>query len=224
MIQHAEPDRGHVEPGGPTLTRTATSDNGEVTVRKLSVGSMDNNCYVLVHHATNRALLIDAADDARRILDEVDDVGVDAIVTTHGHADHWQALDAVADETGAAVHLHPTDGQRVPRSPDVDIRDGMTVPFGDASVTLLHTPGHTPGSVCVLLDGPEPWLFTGDTLFPGGPGGTFGDAEAFSQIMQTLRGRVFTLPDATRVCPGHGDDTSLGVERPHLDEWEARGW
>ena len=224
MNEHDEPDRGHVEPGGPTLTRAAALEGGGIAVRKLSVGPMDNNCYVLVDQATERALLIDAADDAGRILRDLDDVRVDAIVTTHGHADHWQALDAVAARTGASAHLHPADAPMVPRAADVELEHGMAIPFGEASVTVLHTPGHTPGSVCVLLEGPEPWLFTGDTLFPGGPGGTFGDAGAFAQIMRALRERVFALPDETRVCPGHGDDTTLGAERPHLDEWEARGW
>ena len=217
-------DRGHVEPGGPTLTRLADAGGREVAVRKLSVGMMDNNCYVLVDPPTSQALLVDAADEPERILAEVGDLEVVAIVTTHGHPDHWQALDGVAEETGAPVHLHPADAEMVPRRADVAVEDGARLRFGQAEATLLHTPGHTPGSVCVLLAGERPWLLTGDTLFPGGPGKTTAP-DQFAQIMDSLERRVFDrLPDATQVCPGHGDDTTLGAERPHLDEWRARGW
>ncbi len=213
---------GHVEPGGAAIRRTVEVDGATVEVRKLSVGPMDNNVYVLHDTASNEALLIDAANDAPRILREVDALDVRAIVTTHGHWDHWQALDEVADATGARVWLHPADAELVPRRADDEGADGSMLRVGAASVRLLHTPGHTPGSVCLLLG--EHHLFTGDTLFPGGPGNTFGDADAFRTIMTSLRERLFALPDGTWVYPGHGDDTTLGKERPSLDEWQARGW
>ena len=227
---------GHVDPGGPAIARRVVLGGGaRVEVRKLSVDPMDNNVYLLTDEASGRALLVDAANDAERILAEVGDPGgsqggsrppspidVAAIVTTHGHRDHWQALAAVADATGAPVYLHPGDADMVPRTADHDVVDGMRVAFGSAEVTLVHTPGHTPGSTCVLLG--DRHLFTGDTLFPGGPGNTFGDAGAFTAIMRSLRERVFALPDDTWVYPGHGDDTTLGAERGALDEWEARGW
>jgi len=214
---------GHVEPGGPAIARTVTLAGGAtVEVRKLSVGPMDNNVYLLRDTGSGRTLVIDAADEPERILAELGDAEVVAIVTTHGHRDHWQALAPVADATGAATYLHPGDADMVPRRADHDVEDGMRVRFGAAEVTLLHTPGHTPGSTCVLLGGRH--LFTGDTLFPGGPGNTFGDREAFATIMRSLRERLFVLPDDTWVYPGHGDDTTLAAERPHLDEWQARGW
>lgn len=213
---------GHVEPGGPAITRTVDIGGLAVEIRKLSVSEMDNNVYLLRDVAADRALLVDAADDADRILAEVGATTVEAVVTTHGHWDHHRALVAVADATGAALVHHPADAEGMPRAPDVPADDGLVVRFGDAAVELLHTPGHTPGSVCLLLGGAH--LFTGDTLFPGGPGNTFGDAEAFRTIMRSLEDRLFALPDATWVYPGHGDDTTLGAERPHLAEWRERGW
>lgn len=219
----AEAYDGHVEPGGPAIARTVALGGGAaVEVRKLSVGPMDNNVYLLSDRGSGRVLVIDAAADAERILAELGGAEVAAIITTHGHRDHWQALAAVADATGAPTYLHPGDADLVPRRADHDVVDGMRVAFGAAEVTLLHTPGHTPGSTCVLLG--DRHLFTGDTLFPGGPGNTFGDAEAFATIMRSLRERLFVLPDDTWVYPGHGDDTTLAAERPHLDEWQARGW
>lgn len=216
---------GHAEPGGPAISRIVTTDGGSVEIRKFSVGSMDNNCYLLRDIERDEALLIDAADDATRILSEVGDTAVKAICTTHGHFDHWQALADVADATGAPFHLHPRDADMVTRPADVPVADGMTLAAGGFSVELLHTPGHTPGSTCLLLRSPGgDHLFTGDTLFPGGPGNTFGDADAFARIMVSLRERLFVFGDDTWVYPGHGDDTTLGRERPSLDEWQARGW
>lgn len=214
----------HVEPGGPAIDRTLRIAGDTVTVRKFSVGPLDNNVYVLIDASTGRGLLIDAADEAERVLDETHDVLIEGIVTTHGHGDHWQALGKVAEAKKAATYLHPADADMVPRAADRDIGDGMTITFGNATVRLLHTPGHTPGSVCVLLEGSDgAYLFSGDTLFPGGPGKTT-DPDEFEQIMRSLREKLFTLPDDTQVCPGHGNDTTLGAERPHLDEWQARGW
>ena len=192
-----------------------------VEVRKLSVGGMDNNAYVLVDTGSNAALLIDAADDSERLLAEVDGLELTAIVTTHGHRDHWQALDRVADVTGSPVWLHPDDASMVPRAADRAAADGEILRFGASSVRLIHTPGHTPGSTCLLLG--DSHLFTGDTLFPGGPGRTT-SPEDFTTIMRSLHERLFTLGDDTWVYPGHGDDTALGRERPHLDEWRTRGW
>jgi glyoxylase-like metal-dependent hydrolase (beta-lactamase superfamily II) len=212
---------GHVDPGGPAISRTLEIDGAEVEVRKFSVGPMDNNVYLLRESASNTALLIDAANDAERILTEVADVDVVGIVTTHGHWDHWQALDEVRGHTGAPALLHPADAALVQAETDGDLEDGARLAFGRASVRLVHTPGHTPGSTCVLLGDTQ--LFTGDTLFPGGPGRVTTPGE-FEQIMQSLEQRLFTLPDETWVYPGHGDDTTLGTERPSIPEWRARGW
>ncbi|HWB72389.1 MAG TPA: MBL fold metallo-hydrolase [Egibacteraceae bacterium] len=212
---------GHVEPRGPAINRTVDVDGVSVQVRKFSVGWMDNNVYLLADPATGEGLLIDAADDAERILEEVGDTRLRGIVTTHGHRDHWRALDAVAEATDAPVWLHGDDADMVPWTADRAAEHGTRIGFGQAEVRLLHTPGHTPGSVCLLLG--DTHLFSGDTLFPGGPGRTT-NQEEFQTIMRSIEERLFTLPDETWVYPGHGDDTTLGAERPHLPAWRARGW
>lgn len=222
---------GHVEPGGAPIRRTIRGTDGtSIQVTKLSVGPMDNNCYVLADTAAGVGLIIDAANDAPRILDLITGVHVAAIVTTHGHHDHWQALAEVARATGAPVMYHGADRERIAVAPDRLVEDSAELAFGGVTVRLLHTPGHTDGSVCVVLTGTADdsptiatHLFTGDTLFPGGPGKTQ-NAEQFRQIMRSLRGHLFVLPDDTWVYPGHGDDTTLGAERGHLDQWDARGW
>ena len=222
---------GHAEPSGPAISRRVSLAGGAVVeIRKLSVGPMDNNVYLLSDEQSGRVLVIDAADEAERILAELDGREVAGIVTTHGHADHWQALAQVAEATGAPTWLHRADAERVPMVATNAAEDGERIPFGAAEVTVMHSPGHTPGSVCLLLEGVAATdgagryqLFSGDTLFPGGPGKTR-SPEEFRQIMATLEQRVFGLPDETWVYPGHGDDTTLGAERPSLPEWRARGW
>jgi glyoxylase-like metal-dependent hydrolase (beta-lactamase superfamily II) len=208
--------------GDTTPTLAVDGRGRHVEVHKLSVGPMDNNVYILRDPATDEALLIDAADEPDRLLAALQGTHLTAILTTHGHRDHWQALDTVADATGAATFLHPADAGMVPRAADRPVEDDAQITWGTVAARMLHTPGHTPGSTCVLLG--ERVLFTGDTLFPGGPGNTRGSATAFATIMRSLRDRLFVLPDETRVYPGHGDDTTIGAERPHLDEWQARGW
>lgn len=218
---------GHVSPGGPAARRTLDA----LSVTKLSVGgSWDNNAYLLVCRATNDALLIDAANDADRLLDLL---GHDAgrprlriIVTTHQHGDHWQALGAVAGATGAHTIAHPDDAGPLPVPPDTLVRHGDVIGVGECTLEVLHLRGHTPGSIALLYRDPAgtPHLFTGDSLFPGGPGRTT-SPENFTSLMDDLQERVFgPLPDDTWFYPGHGDDSTLGAERPKLAEWRARGW
>lgn len=216
---------GHVDAGSGLERRQITVGGAAVEIAKQSVGPMDNNAYLITDVASGEALLIDAANDAEALLELVAGVSVVAIHTTHGHYDHWQAVEAVRAATGAPVLLGPGDQDLMEPVADRVVADGDELKVGGFSVQLLHTPGHTPGSVCVLLQGDDrPHLFTGDTLFPGGPGNVFGNADAFVQIMESLRTRLFVLPDETWVYPGHGDDTTLGAERDSLDEWQARGW
>ncbi|MEX0659388.1 MAG: MBL fold metallo-hydrolase [Egibacteraceae bacterium] len=213
---------GHVEPGGAAAARFVDMDGARVEVRKLSVGPMDNNAYVLRDTASSQALLIDAANDADRLLVELAGLELVGIVTTHGHRDHWQALGPVAAATDAPVYLHPADEDLVPREAERALADGQRIGFGAAEVAVIHTPGHTPGSSCLLLG--RCHLFTGDTLFPGGPGRTT-TPEDHERIMDGLEEKVFDrLLDDTWVYPGHGDDTTLGAERPHLADWRERGW
>jgi glyoxylase-like metal-dependent hydrolase (beta-lactamase superfamily II) len=193
-------------------------------VRSLSVGSMDNIAYLLRCRSTGEQLLIDAAAEPARLLQFIGADGVATIVTTHQHPDHWGALADVAKATGAKVLAHPADapGLPVPTSPIVD---GDVVHVGEVPLEVIHLVGHTPGSVALLYDGDPPRVFTGDSLFPGGVGGTWGDATAFDSLFRDVTTKLFDrLPDETIVHPGHGRPTSIGRERPSLPEWRRRGW
>jgi glyoxylase-like metal-dependent hydrolase (beta-lactamase superfamily II) len=217
---------GSVSVGGPPDTREISG----LTVTKLAVGPMDNNTYLLTCTQTGDAVLIDAANEASRILELIGGTPLTAIVTTHQHWDHWQALEEVRAATGAAVIAHPDDAGGLPVKVTDLVRNGDTVPVGATSLSVIHLRGHTPGSIALCYDaGGElagsPHLFTGDCLFPGGPGNTEQDPARFGQLMDDLEERVFTvLPDSTWIYPGHGGDTTLGTERPHVAEWRERGW
>ena len=191
----------------------------DLIVRKVEVGTMENNTYYLECPETHQALLVDGCFDADAIVAAGEGAEVVAIVQTHGHADHVQALAELEHRLGVDVCAHPGDGY--PVSVDCPLSDGDLIRFGNRSATVLHTPGHTPGSVC-LLAGRH--LVSGDTLFPGGPGNTGGNPEAFAQIIESIRAKLFTLPGETVVYPGHGADTTIGTERPSLQEWIDRGW
>lgn len=197
------------------------------SLTKLSVGPMDNNAYLLVCAATGKALLIDAANDAERLTELLDEYAPELtlVVTTHQHPDHWQALADVVGGTGSPNAAHRLDAEALPVAVDRELAHGDTIELGALRLEIIHLRGHTPGSVALLLRaGEEKHLFTGDALFPGGPGKT-GSAEDFAALMDHLQERVFdALPDDTVVYPGHGRDTNLGIERPHLAEWRARGW
>jgi glyoxylase-like metal-dependent hydrolase (beta-lactamase superfamily II) len=216
---------GEVTVGGPWDSREIQG----LSVTKLAVGPMNNNVYLLRCLRTGEALLVDAAAEPDRILAMIGDTHIARIVTTHRHADHWQALTEVQAATGAPVVAHPEDAPGLPVKVDELARHGETLHAGDAEFAVIHLRGHTPGSIALRYDASgglagEPHLFTGDSLFPGGPGKTTSPAD-FTSLMDDLDERVFTpLPDATWVYPGHGNDTTLGVERPHVPEWRSRGW
>ena len=213
-------DPGHVAPDGPWLDRT----DGPVHVRKLSVGEMDNNVYVVSCAATGRSLLLDVADRAPRLLEALEGTEPVAAVQTHGHWDHVRAWDGIV-AAGIEIWGHADDTPLFPAPLDRSLVDGDVLAVGELEVEVLHVPGHTPGSLLYLVQGAaRPHLFSGDTLFPGGHGRTT-TPEDHERIMDGLEERVFgPLPDATHVYPGHGDDTTLGAERAQLPEWRARGW
>jgi glyoxylase-like metal-dependent hydrolase (beta-lactamase superfamily II) len=199
-----------------------------VTIRKASVGTLDNNAYLLTCRATGAQLLIDAADDARRLRELVDEGtgDLDVIVTTHQHWDHHRALVEMSEWTSAATAAGAADADAIPVPPNVQLRDGDAVRVGEVELQVIALRGHTPGSIALLYTDPSdhPHLFTGDSLFPGGPGKTTSQKD-FTSLMGDLEARVFdVLPDDTWVYPGHGRDTTLGAERPHLAEWRSRGW
>jgi glyoxylase-like metal-dependent hydrolase (beta-lactamase superfamily II) len=214
---------GNVSVGGPADTRELPG----LAITKVAVGPMDNNAYLLRCTSTGDLLLIDAANDASTLLALIGGKPLARIVTTHQHWDHWQALQETQQATGAATAAHPEDAGGLPVPVTEPVRHGDTIAVGDATLSVIHLRGHTPGSIalCYAAESGEPHLFTGDSLFPGGPGNTDGDPERFDQLIGDLEARVFgELPDGTWVYPGHGKDTTLGVERPHLPEWRARGW
>ncbi|CAN5137321.1 MBL fold metallo-hydrolase [soil metagenome] len=208
----ASAEFGHVVPGGPAHRYPPS---GPVDVRKFTVGRYDNNVYVLA--SGGQALIVDGAAEPARIVSEAEGLDIVGIVQTHGHHDHVGALHALVEMLDVPVLAHP--GDPMPVAAEV-LRDGQRLVVGSAVIEVLHTPGHTPGSVCFYVEG---FLVSGDTLFPGGPGNTRGDRTDFDRIMESLD-RLFRLPDETRVLPGHGLDTTLARERPYLEVWRARGW
>jgi len=214
---------GDVEVGGPADVRELPA----LRITKIAVGPMENNAYLLRCARTGDTVLIDAAAEPERLLESRDDGLLLSVITTHRHPDHWQALENVVGVTGPNVIAHPADADGLPIPVTELVDDGDTIEFGEAKLRVIHLRGHTPGSIALLYEGDpdRPHLFTGDSLFPGGPGNTRGDAADFASLMDDLETKVFgVLPDETWVYPGHGGDTTLGAERPHFGEWRARGW
>ncbi|WP_432197698.1 MBL fold metallo-hydrolase [Streptomyces sp. bgisy027] len=213
---------GQVTVGGPADVHELK----DLMITKIAVGPMDNNAYLLRCRATDEQLLIDAANDADTLLGMIGDDGIASVVTTHQHGDHWQALAAVVEGTGARTYAGRDDADGIPVPTDVLVDDGDTIRVGRVELTARHLVGHTPGSIALVYDDPHghPHVFTGDCLFPGGPGRTT-RPEEFNSLMDGLETKLFdVLPDETWIYPGHGNDTTIGTERPQLAEWRARGW
>ncbi len=197
----------------------------QLVITKVAVGSMDNNAYLLRCRATGEQLLVDAAAEAPVLLETVGD-GLATVVTTHRHRDHWSALAEVVAATGARTAAGRFDAEGIDVPTALELSDGDTLRVGEVGLTVRHLIGHTPGAIVLVYDDPQghSHVFTGDCLFPGGPGRTL-DPVAFTSLMDGLEEKVFgPLSDETWIYPGHGDDTTLGAERPHLAEWRARGW
>jgi glyoxylase-like metal-dependent hydrolase (beta-lactamase superfamily II) len=228
MATHSGTYTGDVTPGGTPDVRELS----KLIITKVAVDpEMSNNCYVLRCRATDEQVLIDAAADAPTLLELLGDAGASKVITTHQHWDHHRALAEVTAATGALLVAGDPDADAITEQTEVAVddrvRDGDTVEFGDIRLEVIHIVGHTPGSIALLYDDPDgtPHLWTGDSLFPGGVGNTQGDSDRFHQLIDDVSTRLFdALPDETWFYPGHGNDSTLGVERPHLDEWRERGW
>jgi glyoxylase-like metal-dependent hydrolase (beta-lactamase superfamily II) len=218
------PYTGDVAVGGPADVRELPG----LTITKVAVSDMANNAYLLRDTATGEGLLVDAAAEPEVLLRLIGDGGVRTVVTTHGHWDHHRALPQVVEATGAVTVAHPADAGDLPVPVQRPVQHGDTVQVGEQTLEVVHLRGHTPGSIALVWRGPGDagtHVFTGDSLFPGGVGNTQQDPRRFASLIDDVEQRIFAvLPDETWVYPGHGNDTTLGAERPHLGEWRARGW
>ena len=196
-------------------------EDAQAEVHKVVVGPVDNNVFVLRCKQTGDAALIDAANEHDRLLELCQALNVRQVIETHGHWDHIQAVPQLRD-AGYSVGVTAADADMLPSYDEV-LEDDAVVAVGRLRLHTILTPGHTQGSMCFRLEG-HPVLFSGDTLFPGGPGNTkFGGD--FPTIIRSIEDRLFSpIPADTIVLPGHGDDTTIGAERPHLQEWIDRGW
>ncbi len=214
---------GDVEVGGPAAVREVPG----LTIAKLAVSEMANNAYLLRCTATGEALLIDAAAEPQALRALIGDADLRTVVTTHGHWDHHRALPEVVKATGAQTVAHAADAADLPVPVQRTVEHGDSVTVGEQTLEVVHLRGHTPGSIALVWRGPGDagvHVFTGDSLFPGGPGRTTNPTD-FTSLMDDLEERIFgQLGDDAWIYPGHGNDTTLGVERPHLGEWRARGW
>jgi glyoxylase-like metal-dependent hydrolase (beta-lactamase superfamily II) len=197
-------------------------EDTQAEIHRVVVGPLDNNVYILRCKETGDAVLLDAANEHEKLLELCRQLNVRKVLETHGHWDHIQAVPAVRD-AGYDVGVTAADAGMLP-SYDFVLEDESVIQVGRLRLHTIATPGHTPGSMCFRLEG-SPVLFSGDTLFPGGPGNTKFETGDFPTIIRSIEDRLFsTLPADTFVMPGHGADTSIGTESPSLQEWIDRGW
>jgi glyoxylase-like metal-dependent hydrolase (beta-lactamase superfamily II) len=213
---------GKVRVGGPGDVRELP----HLIISKLAVGDYNNNSYLLRCRETGEQALIDAAAQTDRLLALTGET-LRTVITTHQHQDHWSSLADVVKATGARTMAHPIDAPGIQVPTDIYLEEGTELVIGKVQLRVIHLVGHTDGSVAFVYDDPEgtSHVFTGDCLFPGGVGNTWGDPIAFTTLLEGVEEKIFgTLSDETWVYPGHGDDTTLGEQRPHLQEWRERGW
>jgi glyoxylase-like metal-dependent hydrolase (beta-lactamase superfamily II) len=204
-----------------TVEELVRSGDGLVVCCLRNVGPLENNIFIVSDAETREAYVIDAGYEPEAIARAAEGLRVKAILVTHGHRDHHENVGTLKRLLDAPVAIGIDDAALLSVEPDSLIVDQQSFNFGPHALQAIHTPGHTPGSTCFVY---REHLFTGDTLFPGGPGNTQNDPVRFERIISSIRERLFSLPDETNVYPGHGRDTTIGRERPHLEEWIARGW
>lgn len=196
--------------------------DSQCEIHKIVVGPLDNNVFVLRCKDTGEAVLLDAANEHERLLDLCRELDVRTVLETHGHWDHIQAIPQIRD-AGYDVGITSQDADML-EAYDFVLEDESVIAVGRLRLHTIHSPGHTPGSMSFLVEG-SPVLFSGDTLFPGGPGATNFPGGDFKTIIATIEDKFFSgLAADTVVMPGHGEDTTIGAERPHLQEWVDRGW
>ena len=191
---------------------------GEVRINKINMGPYDNNGYILVCPETNEGIIIDTPAEPEKLLNEIGDVKIGHILITHNHQDHLLGFDEITSSVGAPVGMGANDASALPRPPELDLKDGDVIKFGNRELQVLATPGHTDGGVCLLVG---KHLFSGDTLFPGGPGKTR-SPEALQQIIASITSKLLVLSDDTVVYPGHGLDTTIGDARREYQGFASR--
>ncbi len=202
-------------------TGTLHWSDSDVEVHKVVVGPYENNVFVVRCRQTGEAAMLDAANEHELLLELCQGLGVRTVLETHGHWDHIQAIPQVRD-AGYEVGVTAADAAMLP-SYDYILEDDKMIEVGKLRLHTITTPGHTPGSICFKLED-KPLLFTGDTLFPGGPGATKFEGASFADIIDSIDNRLLTYSPETIVLPGHGADTTIGAERPFLQSWIDRGW
>jgi glyoxylase-like metal-dependent hydrolase (beta-lactamase superfamily II) len=202
-------------------TSTLHHSDTDLEIHRIVVGPVDNNVFVLRCRHTGDAVLLDAANEHERLLDLCKTLNVRTVLETHGHWDHIGAVTEVRD-AGYEVGVTAADAHMLP-SYDYMLDDDVVIEVGRLRLRTIFTPGHTPGSICFKVED-KPLLFSGDTLFPGGPGATTFEGGNFEHIIESIDQRLFTFSPETIVMPGHGADTTIGAERPSLQEWVDRGW
>lgn len=203
------------------LEELAHEADGLVVRCLRNIGPTENNIFIVSDERSGEAYVLDGGYEPEQVAHAAHGLTVRAILVTHGHRDHHEHVGELKSLLKAPVAIGIDDAAQLSVEPDMLIVDQQSLNFGSRALQAIHTPGHTPGSTCFLIGR---HLFTGDTLFPGGPGNTQRDPVRFERIISSVRERLFTLPDDTVVYPGHGRDTTIGAERPHLEEWIARGW
>lgn len=197
-----------------------THEDGRLRVTKLAgLGPYDNNAYVIADSESGEALIVDMPAGSEKVVEAVKGLRVKGIVLTHTHADHWYGYDLVKEATGAQVYCHPAERIMEASKIDVPLADGDELAVGGVTVRAVHTPGHTPGSTCFTAGR---FVFTGDTLFPGGPGRTQTPAD-LKRTVASIESRLLVLPEETVVLPGHGADTTIGAAKEEYVAFAARG-
>jgi len=197
---------------------TSVVKDDRIQIEKLELGPFGTNAYILVCRNTAQSVVVDAPADAGKILQLLKETSPQYILITHNHMDHTGALSDLKSTLGVPIAAHPADAGRLPVSADQMLNDGDVITFGDVHLSVLHTPGHTAGSICFLTGN---YLIAGDTIFPDGPGKTGSPAD-FKKIVESLTGKIFVLPDDTQIFSGHGKSTILGKERQAFEAFSAR--
>ena len=192
--------------------------DAEVKITKINMGPYNNNGYIVICPDTNEGIIIDTPAEPEKLLGAIGDVQIKSILITHKHQDHLLGFDEITGAVQVPVGIGTDDADGLPSPPQIDLKDGMVIKFGNQEMTVLDTPGHTEGATCFLIG---KHLFSGDTLFPGGPGKTR-SPEAFQQVVDSITKKLLVLPDDTAVYPGHGDDTTIGKAREEYQGFASK--